>query len=86
MAFTGDLEHLNIVDIIQLVHTTRKSGIFSVKGDKGQSKIVFSSGSIVGANYINDSIRLGTVLVKIGAITIDALKQPKRPSFLVILA
>jgi DNA-binding NarL/FixJ family response regulator len=75
MAFTGDLEHLHIVDIIQLVHTTRKSGIFSVKGSKGESKIVFSSGYIVGANHINDSVRIGTVLVKTGVITIDDLKQ-----------
>jgi hypothetical protein len=75
MAFTGDLEHLHIVDIIQLIHTTRKSGIFSVKGSTGESKIVFSNGSIVGANHINDSIRIGTVLVKMGAITIDDLKQ-----------
>jgi len=75
MAFTGDLEHLHIVDIIQLVHTTRKSGIFSVKGSTGESKIVFSNGSIVGANHINDSIRIGTVLVKMGAITIEDLKQ-----------
>ncbi len=75
MAFTGELEHLNIVDIIQLVHTTRKSGIFSVQGDKGESRIVFSSGSIVGANHVNDSIRIGTVLVKMGAITLDELKQ-----------
>jgi len=75
MAFTGDLEHLHIVDIIQLVHTTRKSGIFSVKGAKGESKIVFSNGYIVGANHINNSVRIGTVLVKTGAITIDDLKQ-----------
>jgi hypothetical protein len=75
MAFTGELEHLHIVDIIQLVHTTRKSGIFSVKGTKGESRIVFSSGYIVGANHINNSVRIGTVLVKMGAITIDDLKQ-----------
>jgi len=75
MAFTGDLEHLHIVDIIQLVHTTRKSGVFFVKGSKGESKIVFRNGSIVGANHINDSVRIGTVLVKTGAITIDALRQ-----------
>jgi len=75
MAFTGDLQNLHIVDIIQLVHTTRKSGIFSVKGDKGESRIIFSSGYIVGANHLNDSIRIGTVLVKMGAITIDDLKQ-----------
>jgi len=75
MAFTGDLEHLPIVDIIQLVHTTRKSGVFSVKADKGESKIVFSNGYIVGANHINNTVRIGTVLVKSGAITIDDLKQ-----------
>jgi len=75
MAFTGDLEHLHIVDIIQLVHTTRKSGIFFVKGSKGESKIVFRSGYIVGANHIDNSVRIGTVLVKTGVITIDALKQ-----------
>ena len=75
MAFTGDLEHLPIVDIIQLVHTTRKSGIFIVKGSKGESTIVFRSGYIVGANHINNSVRIGTVLVKTGAITIDDLKQ-----------
>jgi hypothetical protein len=75
MAFTGDLENLPIVDIIQLVHTTRKSGIFSIKGGQRESKIVFSNGNIVGANHINDSVRIGTVLVKMGAITIDDLKQ-----------
>jgi hypothetical protein len=75
MAFTGDLENLPIVDIIQLVHTTRKSGIFSIKAGRRESNIVFSRGYIVGANHINDSIRIGTVLVKMGAITIDDLKQ-----------
>jgi hypothetical protein len=75
MAFTGELEHLHIVDIIQLVHTTRKSGIFSVKGSKGESRIVFSNGYIVGANHVSDSIRIGTVLVRTGAITTDDLRQ-----------
>ncbi|MCK9420410.1 MAG: DUF4388 domain-containing protein [Nitrospirae bacterium] len=75
MAFTGDLEHLNIVDIIQLIHATRQSGIFSVKGINGESRIVFSAGNIVGANHIDNSVRIGTVLVKTGAITIDDLKQ-----------
>jgi hypothetical protein len=75
MAFTGDLEHLPIVDIIQLVHTTRKSGIFFVKGSKGESKIVFRKGYIVSANHLDNSVRIGTVLVKTGAITVDDLKQ-----------
>jgi hypothetical protein len=75
MAFTGDLEDLNIVDIIQLIHAARQSGIFSIKGSSGESRIVFSAGSIVGANHCDNSVRIGTVLVKMGAITIDDLKQ-----------
>ncbi len=75
MAFTGDLEYLNIVDIIQLIHTTRQSGIFSVQGNNGVSSIVFSAGYIVCANHIDNSVRIGTVLVKTGAATVDDLKQ-----------
>lgn len=73
MALTGELENLPIVDVIQLVHTTRKSGVFSVQGEKGVSSIVFSGGSIVGANHINNSIRIGSVLVKMGAIAVEDL-------------
>jgi len=74
MAFTGELEQLHIVDIIQLLNTTRKSGTLSVKGSRGESRIIFSNGSIVGANHLN-RVRIGTVLVKMDAITIEDLKQ-----------
>lgn len=75
MAFTGDLELLNIVDIIQLLNTTRKSGTLSVKGIKGESRIIFSNGSIVGASHLNNRVRIGTVLVKMGAISPEDLEQ-----------
>jgi hypothetical protein len=75
MAFTGDLEHLHIVDIIQLLHTTRKSGTFSVKGPRGESRIIFSNGYIVGASHLNNRIRIGTVLVKMNAITQEDLRK-----------
>ncbi|MEW6068721.1 MAG: DUF4388 domain-containing protein [Nitrospirota bacterium] len=75
MAFTGDLEHLHIVDIIQLIHTTRKSGTFSVTGSSGESRIIFSNGYIVGANHLSGKIRIGTVLVKMNAITLEDLEK-----------
>ena len=75
MAFTGDLEQLHIVDIIQLLNTTRKSGIFSVKGIRGESRIIFSNGYIVGASHLNNKVRIGTVLVKMKAITVEDLEQ-----------
>src|ERR1700690_3524688 len=74
MAFTGDLEQLHIVDIIQLLNTTRKSGVFSVKGSKGESRIIFSNGYIVGASHLN-KVRIGTILVKTGAITLEDLNE-----------
>ncbi len=75
MAFTGDLELLNIVDIIQLLSSTRKSGTFSVKGPRGESKIIFSNGYIVGASHLNNRVRIGTVLVRMGAVTSADLEQ-----------
>ncbi len=74
MAFTGDLENLHIVDIIQLIHTTRKSGTFSVTGSKGESRIIFSNGYIVGANHLNNKVRIGTVLVKMKSIALEDLR------------
>lgn len=73
MAFTGELEQLNVVDVIQLLNTTRKSGIFSVRGTKGTSRIIFSNGYIVGASHLNNRIRIGTVLVKMNVITPEDL-------------
>ncbi len=75
MAFTGDLEQLHIVDIIQLLHTTRKSGTFSVKGERGESRIIFSNGYIVGASHLNNRVRIGTVLVTLKIITKNDLQQ-----------
>jgi hypothetical protein len=74
MAFTGDLEQLNIVDIIQLINTTRRSGIFSVRGKKGESRIIFTNGYIVGASHLNNKVRIGTVLVKMNAVSLEDLK------------
>lgn len=75
MALTGNLELLHIVDIIQLLNTTRKSGTFSVKGSKGESKFIFSNGHIVGASHLNNKVRIGTVLVKMKVITLEDLSQ-----------
>ena len=75
MSFTGDLEHLPIVDVIQLLHATKKSGTLSVRGRKGESQLVFDGGYIVSANHSNDSVRIGKILVKTRAITQETLSQ-----------
>src|SRR5512133_1430760 len=73
MSFVGDLEHLPIVDVIQLLHATRKSGTLCMKSLKGESQLVFSDGCIVSANHANNSVRIGQILVQMNKITREAL-------------
>ncbi|HEY7746328.1 MAG TPA: DUF4388 domain-containing protein, partial [Desulfuromonadales bacterium] len=75
MSFTGDLEHLPIVDVIQLLHATKKSGTLSVRGSKGESQLVFDGGYIVSANHLNASVRIGKILIETRAITQEVLSQ-----------
>jgi DNA-binding NarL/FixJ family response regulator len=75
MSFTGDLVHLPIVDVIQLLHATRKSGILRIACHKGESHLVFKEGYIVSANHLNSSVRIGTILVERKFITADILDQ-----------
>ncbi len=75
MSFTGDLEHLPIVDVIQLLYSTRKSGILWVKCRKGESNLVFKDGYIVSASHLNNSIRIGTILVNMNMVAPEAIEQ-----------
>ena len=69
MSFTGNLEHLPIIDIVQLLHQTRKTGTLALKSHKGESHLVFKDGYIVSANHHNNSIRIGRILVDMGVIS-----------------
>jgi hypothetical protein len=75
MSFTGDLAHLPIVDVIQLIHSTRKSGTLSIKSHKGESQLVFSDGYFASANHLNNSVRIGQILVDKNFITQERLDQ-----------
>ncbi|MBC8017023.1 MAG: DUF4388 domain-containing protein [Verrucomicrobia bacterium] len=75
MSFTGDLAHLPIVDVIQLIHSTRKSGTLSIKSHMGESQLVFSDGYFASANHLNNSVRIGQILVEKNFITQECLDQ-----------
>ncbi len=75
MSFNGDLEHFPLVDVIQLLHMTNKTGILYLKSPKGESQLVFHEGFFVSANHLNNSVRIGKVLVDMNAITTDVLDQ-----------
>jgi len=75
MPLTGELEHLPIVDVIQLIHSTRKSGTLNVYCSKGEGQLVFNSGYIVGATHSNEKMRIGQILCDSSIITEDNLKN-----------
>lgn len=75
MSFNGDLEHFPLVDVIQLLHMTSKTGILYLKSLKGESQLVFHEGYFVSANHLNNSVRIGKVLVDMNAITQNQLNQ-----------
>ncbi|MFZ2949831.1 MAG: DUF4388 domain-containing protein [Desulfuromonadaceae bacterium] len=75
MSFNGDLEHFPLVDIIQLLHMTSKTGILYLKSPKGESQLVFHDGFFVSANHLDNSVRIGKVLVDMKAITGETLQQ-----------
>ncbi|OGU23743.1 MAG: hypothetical protein A2X85_05305 [Geobacteraceae bacterium GWF2_54_21] len=75
MSFNGALEHIPLVDVIQLLHMTAKTGILYLKSPKGESQLVFHEGYFVSANHLNNSVRIGMVLVDMEAITDEQLEQ-----------
>jgi hypothetical protein len=75
MSFTGDLAHMPIVDVVQLIHTTRKSGTLTIQSEKGQSQLVFSDGYFVSANHLNNSVRIGQLLTEMGLLSEEGLEK-----------
>lgn len=72
MSFSGELEHLPIVDVIQLLHSSRKTGTLCVRGGRGECQLVFNEGYITSANHANTSVRIGKILVDMGAVSREA--------------
>ena len=75
MSFNGNLEHFPLVDVIQLLHMSSKSGVLSLKSPKGESQLVFREGFFISANHLDNSCRIGKVLLDMNAITKEVLDQ-----------
>ncbi|MCM0081002.1 DUF4388 domain-containing protein [Geomonas sp. Red32] len=75
MSFDGDLQHFPIADVIQLLHATAKSGTLTLRSLKGESQLVFKDGYIVSANHVNNSVRIGQILMDMGVITAEELES-----------
>ena len=75
MSFAGDLEHLSIVDVVQLLHVTRKSGTLIVTSGKRECRFVFDEGFIISANHFDNSLRIGRILVEAKVVSEETLSR-----------
>lgn len=78
MPLTGELEHLPIVDVIQLIYSTKKSGTLNVYSRKGEGQLTFNKGYIVSATHSNEKMKIGQILVESEIICQQDLDQALR--------
>lgn len=68
MNLVGNLEDLGLGEILQIVSLSRKSGILTLNGAKGEGEIVFSKGEVIRAASPEYTGGLGELLVRKGVI------------------
>jgi hypothetical protein len=78
VAFSGDLEHLSVIDVVQLMYGSQKSGTLTFRGQRGECQLVFSNGYIVSANHCDNNIRIGQILLDAKLITPEVLEETLR--------
>lgn len=62
MSFSGNLEHLSIVDVMQLLETTKKSGTLFVKNNGIEYRFSFANGFIVSTTHPDNLSSLAQLL------------------------
>ena len=75
MTFKGHLEDFPIVDVLQLLHLSRRSGSLIVEGETGTARLTLNDGYIIGANHPSDVVTVGKILLDMGAIDLPALSN-----------
>ena len=68
MAFGGALQDVSIVDVLQLLHSTRKTGVLTVYGPRGRAIIVLKGGRITEARHPVEGMTAGRLLLDMRAI------------------
>jgi pSer/pThr/pTyr-binding forkhead associated (FHA) protein len=50
-ALTGNLQHLCVVDLFQMLESSRKTGVLSLQSDAGDGTFTFSQGAVFSAGF-----------------------------------
>lgn len=78
MAIKGSLREASLPDVLQLLAMGQKTGCLSVADRSNLGSIFFDHGRICHAAIVNRRDRLGEVLVKSGAISVEQLDAAMR--------
>ncbi|HUU56813.1 MAG TPA: DUF4388 domain-containing protein [bacterium] len=73
MTFKGDLETINLPDVLQLLSSARKSGALSIRRGAEEKRLYFREGLLVYASSTDEREKLGSVLVRESYIDEDAV-------------
>lgn len=75
MSLVGSLEDLGLVDILQIVSLSRKSGVLFLRADNGQGRIVLCEGLVWGASIKGGPETLRDLLCRAGRADEDRLER-----------
>jgi hypothetical protein len=74
MSLVGSLEDLGLVDILQIVSLSRKSGMLMLRSESGDGRIVLRDGLVQGAAIKGDIEDLRGLLIAQGCVDADAFE------------
>ncbi|MBL0700793.1 MAG: DUF4388 domain-containing protein [Desulfosarcina sp.] len=82
MSLTGNIDTIDLTDLLQLLCNDQKTGILKITNEKNEVKIIIKDGSIIYATSSQKEFRLGTLFVNEGIITykqlMDAIVESKK--------
>jgi hypothetical protein len=75
VAIKGSLREASLPDVLQLLSMGKKTGCLSVTHRNNFGYIYFDKGKISYASIVNRRDRIGDMLVKAGALTMEQLQS-----------
>ncbi|MCD6186033.1 MAG: DUF4388 domain-containing protein [Deltaproteobacteria bacterium] len=73
MSFTGNLDTIDLTDVLQLLCNDQKTGVLKLTNENNEVKVFIQDGSIIYATSTQKEFRLGTLMSNEGIITYKQL-------------
>jgi len=75
MSLVGRLEDLSLVDILQIIALSGKSGVLTLNNRGKESRIIFKNGQIISTLGAGEKENIANLLIREGVITLPVLKD-----------